>query len=82
MNPYQRLLDRQRDLYFSEATKPAAWRLEQLDRMERLLRENRPTLCDALSNTKAMLVGNPDVVLDVFPPHAGKDIAANLGVFS
>ena len=37
---------------------------------------------DALSNTKAMLVGNPDMLLDVFPPYAGKDIAANLDVFA
>lgn len=37
---------------------------------------------DALSNTKAMLLGNPDLLLDVFPPYAGKDIARNLSVFS
>jgi len=37
---------------------------------------------DALSNTKALLVGNPDLELDVFPPYAGKDIAKNLSVFS
>lgn len=37
---------------------------------------------DALSNTKAMLVGNPDLLIDVFPPYAGKDIAKNLSVFS
>lgn len=37
---------------------------------------------EALSNTKAMLIGNPDVALDVFPPYAGKDIAKNLSVFS
>lgn len=37
---------------------------------------------DALSNTKAMLLGNPDLELDVFPPYAGKDIAKNLSVFS
>lgn len=36
---------------------------------------------DALSNTKAMLIGNPDKELDVFPPYAGKDIAKNLSVF-
>ncbi|MPT31445.1 MAG: aldehyde dehydrogenase family protein [Chryseobacterium sp.] len=36
---------------------------------------------DALSNTKAMLIGNPDLELDVFPPYAGKDIAKNLSVF-
>lgn len=37
---------------------------------------------DALSNTKAMLIGNPDVEFDVFPPYGGKDIAKNLSVFS
>jgi len=37
---------------------------------------------DALSNTKAMLIGNPDLELDVFPPYAGKDIAKNLSVFN
>ncbi|MGE9310115.1 aldehyde dehydrogenase family protein [Niabella sp. CJ426] len=36
---------------------------------------------DALSNTKAMLVGNPDLELDVFPPYAGKDIGASLSLF-
>ncbi|MBO9663513.1 aldehyde dehydrogenase family protein [Dokdonella sp.] len=36
---------------------------------------------DALSNTKAMLIGNPDLPLDVFPPYAGKDIAASLALF-
>lgn len=37
---------------------------------------------DALSNTKAMLVGNPDLALDVFPPYAGKDIAGSLSLFN
>ncbi|MCZ0735180.1 aldehyde dehydrogenase family protein [Phreatobacter sp. AB_2022a] len=37
---------------------------------------------DALSNTKAMLIGNPDVELDVFPPYAGKDITNSLSLFS
>ena len=37
---------------------------------------------DALSNTKAILIGNPDLLLDVFPPYAGKDIAQNLSIFS
>lgn len=36
---------------------------------------------DALSNTKAMLIGNPDLELDVFPPYEGKDIVKNLSVF-
>ncbi|WP_294304362.1 aldehyde dehydrogenase family protein [uncultured Chryseobacterium sp.] len=37
---------------------------------------------DALSNTKAMLVGNPDLELDVFPPYERKDISASLRLFS
>ncbi|WP_208449723.1 hypothetical protein [Burkholderia ambifaria] len=37
---------------------------------------------DALSNTKAMLIGNPDALLDVFPPYAGKDNGKMLGVFA
>lgn len=36
---------------------------------------------DVLSNTKAMLIGNPDLELDVFPPYEGKNIAKNLSVF-
>lgn len=36
---------------------------------------------DALSNSKSMLIGNPDLELDVFPPYAGKNIAKNLSVF-
>lgn len=37
---------------------------------------------DALSNTKALLIGNPDLLLDVFPPYTEKDIAANLSLFA
>lgn len=37
---------------------------------------------DTLSNTKSLLIGNPDKPLDVFAPYAGKDIARNLSVFS
>lgn len=37
---------------------------------------------DALSNTKAMLVGNPDLELDVFPPYEGKNIQEALGLFN
>lgn len=48
MNRFQPLLDRQKAFFFTEATKPAAWRLEQLDRMERMLRENQQAFCDAL----------------------------------
>lgn len=37
---------------------------------------------EALSNTKAMLVGNPDLELDVFPPYEGKDIQKALSLFN
>lgn len=37
---------------------------------------------DALSNTKALLIGNPDRPLDVFPPYAGKDVAGSLSAFA
>lgn len=37
---------------------------------------------DALSNTKAMLIGNPDLELDVFPPYEGKDIGKALSLFN
>lgn len=37
---------------------------------------------EALSNRKGILLGRSDADIDVFPPYAGKDIAANLSVFS
>ncbi|MGS0896025.1 hypothetical protein ACVBGC_26365 [Burkholderia stagnalis] len=37
---------------------------------------------DALSNTESMPIGNPDVLLDVFPPYADKDVGKMLGVFA
>lgn len=37
---------------------------------------------DALSNTKAMLIGDADTEIDVFPPYASKDIEKSLSVFS
>ena len=37
---------------------------------------------DALSNTKAMLIGNPDLELDVFPPYKDKDIQGALSLFN
>jgi aldehyde dehydrogenase (NAD+) len=48
MNRLQSLFDRQKAFYYTNATKPAAWRLAQLDRMERMLRENQQAFCDAL----------------------------------
>lgn len=37
---------------------------------------------NALSNTKSMLIGNPDQDLDFFPPYQGKDIGKALSLFS
>jgi len=37
---------------------------------------------EALSNRKALLVGDPDRPIDVFPPYAGKDLAGTLALFS
>ncbi|MDY0743633.1 aldehyde dehydrogenase family protein [Paucibacter sp. R3-3] len=48
MNRYQALLDRQKAFFLEDATKGIEWRLDQLDRMERLLRENQQAFCDAL----------------------------------
>lgn len=48
MNPYQALFDRQKEHFHSDATKTAAWRLDQLDRMERMLLENQDAFCAAL----------------------------------
>lgn len=48
MNRYQALLDRQKTFFLEDATKGIEWRLDQLDRMERLLRENQQAFCDAL----------------------------------
>jgi aldehyde dehydrogenase (NAD+) len=37
---------------------------------------------DALSNTKAMLIGNPDLKLDVFPPYIGNKAEEALKLFA
>ena len=36
---------------------------------------------DALSNAKSILVGNPELPLDVFPPYGQKDIENMLSIF-
>ena len=47
-NKYQSLFDRQCQYFNTDATKPLAWRLEQLNRMEKMLNENRDRFCAAL----------------------------------
>ncbi|MBR7779400.1 aldehyde dehydrogenase family protein [Undibacterium sp. BYS50W] len=48
MNRYASILNCQKEFFLSDATKSLAWRLDQLDRMERMLRENQQAFCSAL----------------------------------
>jgi aldehyde dehydrogenase (NAD+) len=43
-NPFQPILDAQREHFLSDATKSYHWRIDQLDRMERMLTDNRDAL--------------------------------------
>lgn len=47
-NAYQTLFERQRAFFMSDATKPAAWRREQLTRMKAMLMDHQDAFCDAL----------------------------------
>lgn len=47
-NKYQLLFNQQSEHFNTDATKPLAWRLEQLARMEKMLTENRDRFCAAL----------------------------------
>ena len=47
-NRFQSCFDAQKARFDTDATKSLAWRLEQLDRMERMLREHQQALCAAL----------------------------------
>lgn len=46
-NPFQSMLDAQREHFLSDATKSYEWRIDQLDRMERMLTDNKDALCAA-----------------------------------
>src|SRR5580700_10028996 len=48
-NRYQSLLDRQKRLFATGVTRTYAWRIEQLDRMGRLLWENEAALQRAVA---------------------------------
>ena len=47
-NPFQSLIDIQSEHLLSDATRSYEWRLDQLDRMERMLADNKDVLCAAL----------------------------------
>ena len=47
-NRFQEIFDRQKEHFLTDATKGYAWRIVQLDRMERMLIENKAAFCAAL----------------------------------
>lgn len=49
MNTFQPLFDRQQDYFRTGATHPVEWRLDQLDRLSRLVTENRAAFNEALA---------------------------------
>ena len=49
MNSFQDLFDRQKRYFATGATRSYSWRIEQLDRMGRLFRENEAALQDAVA---------------------------------
>lgn len=48
MNAFQDQFDRQKEYFYTDATKPAGWRRDQLQRMRALLVENQDAFCAAL----------------------------------
>ena len=49
MNPFQQIFDKQKAFFNTDITKSYEWRVEQLDRMARMLNENKDDLYDAVS---------------------------------
>ena len=50
MNPFQEVFYKQKAYFDSDATKTYEWRIEQLTRLESLIRENAQALEDAIGN--------------------------------
>ena len=48
MNPFQELFDRQKRYFATGVTRSREWRIEQLDRMGRLIAENEAALQQAI----------------------------------
>ncbi len=48
MNKYQTIFDRQKEFFYTDASKTYEWRIDQLDRLERMLTENQDSFCQAL----------------------------------
>ena len=49
MNKFQPIFDKQKDYFNTNATKSYEWRIEQLDRMAKMLNENNEAFQDAVS---------------------------------
>ena len=49
MNRFQHLFEEQKELFASNVTRSQAWRVEQLDRMGRMIKENEAALQDAIA---------------------------------
>ena len=49
MNQFQPIFDKQKDYFNTDATKSYEWRIEQLDRMAKMLNENNEALQEAVS---------------------------------
>src|SRR5258708_29109648 len=50
MNPFQEIVNKQKAYFDSDATKSYEWRIDQLTRLENLLKENSQALEDAVSS--------------------------------
>src|SRR3984957_17564094 len=50
MNPFQKLFDKQKEYFDSDATKSYEWRIDQLTRLEKLCNENSQALEAAMSS--------------------------------
>jgi aldehyde dehydrogenase (NAD+) len=49
MNKFQPVFDKQKDYFNTDATKSYEWRIEQLDRMAKMLNENNEAFQEAVS---------------------------------
>ena len=49
MNKFQPIFDKQKDYFNTDATKSYQWRIEQLDRMAKMLNENNEAFQEAVS---------------------------------
>jgi len=48
MNKYQSLFDTQKEFFYTDVSKTYEWRMDQLNRLEKMLTENQETFCQAL----------------------------------